>query len=369
MEYAAHLSKSAFNLRVSRRSTRFFEVIDGLRNLDPALRRAWHPLCRATDATVTPRAFTLLGQNYVVFRSPEGEVRVFVDRCPHRFAPLSLGTCEGASIRCAYHGWAFDQDGVCIEIPALGPDATLPPRAKLEGPAGVYESHAMIFVAPDAPLTSAPTIASANDPSFQRGDLPVIETRASAGLLADNFLDMAHFPFIHAGTFGAGEAREVPNYTVTRTGYTFEAVYEHDFAHREDPGVAAGIRPLIQRRRLTYRYNAPFHLELAIEFLDAGGSNVIGFFIVPVDDENVRIYSSLWRNDLDGSKERMDEAIKFEMAVVDEDLSLQSRFEVLTLPLNIIEEVHTRADKITVELRRVLSDLVTAARESAGQAS
>jgi vanillate O-demethylase monooxygenase subunit len=317
---------------------------------------------------MTPRAFKLLGKNYVVFRSPEGEVRVFIDRCPHRFAPLSLDACEGESLRCAYHGWVFDQDGVCIEIPALGLDATLPPRAKLEGPAGVVESHSMIFVAPEPPLTSAPTIASASDPSFQRGDLPVIETRACACLLADNFLDMAHFPFVHGGTFGAGEAREVPNYAVTRNGYTFEAVYEHDFAHREDPGVAEGIRPLIQRRRLTYRYVAPFHLELAIEFLDAGGSNVIGFFIVPVDDENVRIYSSLWRNDLDGSEQRMDEAIKFEMAVVDEDLALQSRFGVLTLPLNITEEVHTRADKITVELRRVLSDLVTAAREGASQA-
>lgn len=250
-----------------------------------------------------------------------------------------------------------------MEIPALGPDATLPPRAKLEGPAGVIESHAMIFVAPDSPLTDEPTIDSASDPSFQRGDLPVIETRACAGVLADNFLDMAHFPFVHAGTFGAGEAREVPNYSVTRSGYAFEAVYLHDFAHREDPGVAQGIRPLIQRRRLTYRYVAPFHLELAIEFLDAGGRNVIGFFIVPVDDENVRIYSSLWRNDLDGSEERMDEAIKFEMAVVDEDLALQSRYEVLALPLNITDEVHTRADKITVELRRVLGDLVIAARE------
>ena len=337
----------------------------GLGNLDPALRRAWHPLCRASDATTTPRAFKLLGQNYVVFRSPEGEVRVFVDRFPHRFAPLSLGACEGESLRCAYHGWVFDKDRVCVEIPALGPDATLPPRAKLEAPAGVIESHTMIFVAPDSPLTPVPTVLAASDPSFQRGDLPVIETRASAGLLADNFLDMAHFPFVHAGTFGAGEAREVPNYTVTRSGYTFEAVYEHDFAHREDPGVVEGVRPLIQRRRLTYRYVAPFHLELAIEFLDAGGTNVIGFFIVPVDDENVRVYSSLWRNDLEGSEQRMGEAIKFEMAVVEEDLSLQSRFAVLTLPLNITDEVNTRADKITVELRRVLSDLVAAATAGA----
>jgi len=335
--------------------------LEGLFNTDVALRRAWHPLCRSGELTTTPRAFTLLGERYVAYRGPGGGARVFLDRCPHRFAPLSLGSCEGENLRCVYHGWVFDERGVCVEIPALGANAVLPPRAVLSGPAGVYESHSMLFVAPEEPLTPQPCVAVAADPSFERGDLPVIETSASAGLLADNFLDVAHFPFIHAGTFGADEAREVPGYRVTRDGFTFEATYEHEFAHREDPGVTEGLRPLIQRRRLTYRYTAPFHLELAIEFLDSGGTNVIGFFLAPVDDETVRIYSSLWRDDLGGSKERMREAIDFEMAVIDEDLRLQTRMAVLAMPLEITAEVHTRADRTTVELRRILADLVTAA--------
>jgi phenylpropionate dioxygenase-like ring-hydroxylating dioxygenase large terminal subunit len=332
-----------------------------LTNTDPALRRAWHTLCRSEEVTSTPRSFSLLAQRWVAYRSSDGQPHVFLDRCPHRFAPLSMASCEGDALRCVYHGWVFDEDGRCVEIPALGEGATLPARAQLTAPAGVYESHSMLFIAPQDPLTPRPTLAAADDVTFLRGDLPVIETRGSAALLADNFLDMAHFPFIHAGTFGADEAREVPNYSVTREGYTFEATYEHDFAHREDPGVGAGLRPLVQRRRLTYRYVAPFHLELAIDFLDAGGTNVIGFFLSPIDDERVRIYSSLWRNDLEGSAQRMREAIDFEVAVIEEDLALQSRMEVLSMPLDLTTEVHTRADKTTVELRRVLADLVAAA--------
>ena len=103
-------------------------------------------------------------------------------------------------------------------------------------------------------------------------------------------------------------------------------------------------------------------MKLAIEFLDSGGTNVIGFFLTPVYDEHVRIYSSLWRDDLDGSEERMGDAIDFEIAVVNEDLQLQSRYEVLELPLDITAEVHTRADKTTVELRRILGEFVRAAR-------
>ena len=334
-----------------------------LGNSHRALRQAWHSLCRSSDVVATPRTARLLGENWVTWRDPAGRAHVFLDRCPHRLAPLSLGTCEGAGVRCGYHGWLFDGDGVCVEIPALGDGAALPQRARLTEPAGVVESHGMLFVAPEAPLTPVPTIAAAIDPSFVVGDLPVIVTRGGAGLLADNFLDMAHFPFVHAKTFGADESREVPTYTVTREGYTFSAAFEHEFANREDPGVAQGRRSLLQRRRLTYRYTAPFHLELAIDFLDAGGSNVIGFFLTPEDEQTVRIYSSLWRNDLGGSSERMNEAVEFEVAVVEEDLALQSRYQSLGLPLDVTVEVHTRADRTTIELRRILSDFVAAATE------
>ena len=187
-------------------------------------------------------------------------------------------------------------------------------------------------------------------------------------MLADNFLDVAHFPFVHRGTFGADEAREVPHYDVARDGFGFSATFEHELANREDPGVAAGDRPLVQRRRLTYRYRAPFHLELEIEFLDAGGVNVIGFFLVPEDDEMVRIYSTLWRNDLGGSAERMREAVDFEVAVIEEDLRIQSRYERLEMPLDVTAEVHTRADRTTLEFRRVLADFVEKAEAEAGRA-
>jgi vanillate O-demethylase monooxygenase subunit len=220
----------------------------------------------------------------------------------------------------------------------------------------------MIYLAPREPLTPLPVFEEADDPTFMSGDLPEITTRGSAALLADNFLDMAHFPFVHAGTFGAEDARFVDPYEVSRDGFSSEVVITHAFSNREDPGVEAGIRPLVQQRRLTYRFTAPFTLSLRIEFLDAGGTNTIGFFLCPQDATTTRIYSTLWRNDLDGDVDRMKEAIDFEIAVVEEDLQLQSRYETLSVPLDITEEVHTRVDKTTIEMRRILKDLVEAAQ-------
>jgi vanillate O-demethylase monooxygenase subunit len=216
----------------------------------------------------------------------------------------------------------------------------------------------MVYLSPEDPVTPVPEVAEATLPDFMIGDLPVVTTRGSAALLADNFLDMAHFPFVHAATFGAEDAREVDPYEIHREDLSHEVIIEHEFANREDPGVDEGIRPLIQRRRLTYRFTAPFHLTLRIEFLDAGGTNTIGFFLCPESEEITRIYSTLWRNDLGGNEQLMAEAVAFEVAVVEEDLALQSRFDVLSVPLDMTEEVHTRVDKTTIEMRRILSDLV-----------
>jgi vanillate O-demethylase monooxygenase subunit len=335
-----------------------------LSNVDPALRRCWHPVARPAEVTEQPRRVLLLGEPWVLYRTG-GRLVAFADRCPHRRSPLSIGRCEGGVLRCAYHGWRFDADGACIEIPALGPGATVPPAAQLSAPGGLAESHGMVFLAPEDPITPLGRVHEADDPSFVAAELPTLPARASAGLLADNFLDVAHFPFVHAGTFGADEAAEVPHYEVGRDGWAFTMGYEHSFANREDPAVAAGTRPLVQTRRLAYRMDAPFHLQLRIDFLEAGGTNIIGFFIQPETVDSCRLYTTLWRNDLDGDAARLAEAVDFEVAILREDLVIQEAYDELVLPLAPTAEVHTRADRVTLELRRVLADLVAAVGGSA----
>ena len=173
-----------------------------------------------------------------------------------------------------------------------------------------------------------------------------------AGQTADNFLDFAHFPFLHRATIGTDESAMLHPYAVDRDGLSFKVVYEHPVANRVDPGVDAGIRPLVQMRRMTYWYTAPFFLVLRLEYLEAGSVNVIGFFIQPQSDDSCRLYMSLWCNDLGGDPVRRQAMIDFEQRVLDEDLALQTQFDDLSLPLELSAEIHTRADKNTVELRQ-----------------
>jgi phenylpropionate dioxygenase-like ring-hydroxylating dioxygenase large terminal subunit len=331
----------------------------GLGNTHPALRRGWHPVARVSEVGDAPMAVQLLGEHWVLYRAGE-EIVAFADRCPHRLAPLSIGSVEDANLRCAYHGWCFGPDGQAIEIPALGPDAILPPRARLTAPAGVAVRYGAVWLAPDDPISPLPDFGVDLSP-LETIDLPVLDARASAGLLADNFLDIAHFPFVHKDTFGAEESTVVEPYDVQRDGWGFDAGYTHAFANREDPGVAAGLRPLVQQRRMTYQFRAPLSLMLRLEYLDSGGINVIGFFLQPLDDSRCRIWSSLWRDDVGGDPVRAKELAEFELAVIAEDLRLQESYRDLVLPLDRTFEVHTRADRTTLELRRILAELVAAA--------
>ena len=82
------------------------------------VRNAWYAVGFSGDfAAGTPVGVTVIGEPVVVFRTVDGTLHALEDRCSHRFAPLSLGRCEGDTIRCPYHGLLFSADGECLEIP------------------------------------------------------------------------------------------------------------------------------------------------------------------------------------------------------------------------------------------------------------
>lgn len=56
-------------------------------------------------------------RSFAVFRGQDGTLRCLENRCAHRNLKLSLGQVEGCSVRCAYHGWAYDGTGALVDMP------------------------------------------------------------------------------------------------------------------------------------------------------------------------------------------------------------------------------------------------------------
>lgn len=335
-----------------------------LSNTHPALRAAWHPVARVDEIGDEPVAVRIMDEYWVLVRLA-GVLTAFPDRCPHRLAPLSAGWVDGDVLRCGYHGWCFDAAGACTEIPALGPDATLPPRAKVATPAGITERYGLVWLALEPPRLDIPEVPEFGADGFVVGHVEPRRASIGAGLMTDNFLDVAHFPFLHAATIGTDESPTVDDMQITRDGFDLTVVMEHLFSNHEDPAVATGERPLLQRRRMTFTYRPPFGVRLRVDYLDAGGVNTITYFVQPEDDETCRIYAAIIRDDLDGDVERLEQAVKYEQQIFDEDIALQERYVDKGLPLDLTTEVHVKADKMTVELRRILAEFVASADRDA----
>jgi phthalate 4,5-dioxygenase oxygenase subunit len=84
------------------------------------LRRYWTPACLSMEleADGSPLEVRLLGEDLVAFRDTNGKAALFDRNCPHRGASVFYGRNEDCGLRCAYHGWKFDVDGQCVDMPS-----------------------------------------------------------------------------------------------------------------------------------------------------------------------------------------------------------------------------------------------------------
>jgi phenylpropionate dioxygenase-like ring-hydroxylating dioxygenase large terminal subunit len=276
--------------------------------------------------------------------------------------PGGLLTNEDPALRRAWHPVALAAEPPG-PVTLLGETYDLAARPDVYG---VRERWGLVWLAPEEPVTELFADPDADDAAYVGAWLPPARTPAAAGVVADNFLDVAHFPFVHAGTFGAAEETVVPRYEVTVEAHGCRSVQEQWFDNPQDPAVAAGVRPLRQRRRATYVHRAPFQLLLRLEELDAGAVKTILFFAQPESRSSTRIYTKMLLHGVGGvadpGPDVLAREVAFEEAVLAEDLALQRAMRVSGLPLRMRDELHVRADLLGVTLRRTLAGFLEAAR-------
>ena len=81
------------------------------------LRNYWYVAALDEEVRDRPLGRTILGEPVVLFRTADGALHAFEDRCPHRQLPLSMGKIVGDALQCHYHGLRFDGSGKCVRVP------------------------------------------------------------------------------------------------------------------------------------------------------------------------------------------------------------------------------------------------------------
>jgi phenylpropionate dioxygenase-like ring-hydroxylating dioxygenase large terminal subunit len=79
--------------------------------------KCWYVAATSDGLSGAPLGRRLLGRDVVLWRSSDGKVAAFEDRCAHRGFPLSDGHVVGDKLACGYHGCTYDVDGRCVHVP------------------------------------------------------------------------------------------------------------------------------------------------------------------------------------------------------------------------------------------------------------
>jgi phenylpropionate dioxygenase-like ring-hydroxylating dioxygenase large terminal subunit len=308
---------------------------------DPVLINEWHVVGRSADLGEGQLlAARVLGEDMVVWRL-NGQVMAWQDLCVHRGTRLSLGKVSGETLVCPYHGWSYNREGRCVRIPAH-PDQKPPEKARVK----VYkalEGYGAIWVSVGEPQHHLPAYPEWDDPTYRSVVSGPHPYRAQAPRAIENFLDMAHLPFVHAGYLGEPEHAEVNDYEA-EVGP--EGIMARDIRMWQPDPDGSGIGA-------TVSYNFRVLRPLMAYFGKEKYAAILA--VTPVDDS----LSIGWIFPcVQGRSDAADaDILAFQKLIVDQDVPIVESQRPELLPLDLQAELHLRSDRMAIAYRKWLKEL------------
>lgn len=311
---------------------------------DKVLLNDWHVVAYAKDLPEggVKRA-RLLNEEIVLWRA-NGEVLAWQDLCLHRGARLSLGKVNDGLLECPYHGWTYDAEGKCVKIPAH-PEQTPPAKARTRT-YHTRERYGWIWVSLGEPTQDVPPFAEWDDNGFRNVACGPYYFKASAPRVIENFLDVAHFPFVHEGYLGDRKYPQIDDYEV-ETGA--DGITAKDIrVWQPDPdgtGVGKGVC-------YTYRVLRPLTAYFVKQMEQTFS---IIFNVTPVSE--LECIGWMWMNYNYAFDIPEEELRHFQDVVAGQDIPIVESQRPELLPLDLQAELHLRSDRTAIAYRKWLGEL------------
>ena len=253
------------------------------------LRRYWLPALLSEEIAEpdgAPVRVRLLSEDLVAFRDSSGEIGLVEAYCAHRRAPLFFGRNEECGLRCVYHGWKFDTQGTCVDMPSEPPYSKFRLRVAITA-YPTYEAGGIVwtYMGPTAEMPPPPDYEWLRAPESHRG---VSKTGEHCNYLQaiEGGIDTAHSSFAHNNDItNKNLLRSLdphPTLEVDRTDYGFRY---------------GSIRNIAEDRSYVRVYQFYMPNQQARAFmLDFNGKpnrvpTLDGHIWVPIDDENTYVYN------------------------------------------------------------------------------
>jgi len=257
------------------------------------MRRFWHPVLLSEELPepdCPPKRTKILGEELIAFRDTNGDVGLVDNYCPHRRASLFFGRNEECGLRCVYHGWKFDVNGDCIDMPSEPAESNFKDKVKITA-YPTNEGAGMIWA------YMGPKELQPGMPQLEYLDMPEGQFVSTKVMYESNFvqviegeIDTVHASLLHSSLDSLSKSD-----TATTVGgkYSYRDRPPRFFVEDTDSGILIGARRDAEEDSYYWRISRWLFPYITMIPREPQGSARSGL-IVPIDDENCWFFWVRW---------------------------------------------------------------------------
>ena len=319
----------------------------------------WYVAEESKNITEQPTGLRMLGQDFVLFRDSAGQVRCLSDVCVHRGGSLAAGKVSGDCVECRYHGWRYDGDGHCVEIPSLGTDGKIPARAKVDS-YPTMEKYDLVFAfLGNLPQDERPPISEIPEWGAEgwRSNFMRFEFNFDYKRSLENGVDLAHNEFTHS--FQQFKNPDGTHFAIPETELDYSDNGWGLGVRLTMPGANTGLRGKAGKTKPgPSKVYTGFHGVSSIRtFIHPTEWIKLHQYIyeTPIDETHTRIFFHNFRSFLTDEKHDA-QSIKENTQVVLEDLAVLEPLRPAIAPRTAVKELLMPADKPVVAYRERLQE-------------
>ena len=252
-------------------------------------RRYWIPILLSwelPEPDCPPVRVKVLSERLIAFRDSTGKLGLIDEFCAHRGVSLWFGRNEEGGLRCPYHGWKYDVNGQCTEVPSEPAESGFCQKIKLTSYA-MIERGGVIWTYMGPKETMPP------EPEYEFATVPRNQTYMSKRLQECNWLqaleggiDSSHVSFLHRGALNTDplfKGAKGNQYNLRDSAPKFEVV-------ESEGGLLIGARRNAEEGNYYWRITQwvmPFFTVIP----PRADHPIHGHFWVPIDDDNCFAWS------------------------------------------------------------------------------
>ena len=313
--------------------------------MNKLLLKDWYVICRKDEIDENKILLKYVFDQEIIIWKKKERIMAWENLCIHRGSRLSLGSINNGILKCAYHGWEYNQDAQCVKIPSQ-PDIKIPKKACVKS-YKVIEKMNMVWINLSKEANDFVNIKEFNESNFNHVASGPYIMNASAPRAIENFLDVAHFPFVHENHLGVKDKPIIDDYDVVSSTQGIHASNVKVFQPNPDgtnkPGEVV----------YDYHVHSPFVASLGKD-VSKNERFVLVFYVTPISETESMIYTLTLMN-----FGKLDDKIvrDYQDFITAQDVPIVESQRPELLPMDLQEELSIRSDKISIAYRRYLKKM------------